>query len=303
MTFNLPKRTHLVHKPVELRNLSAKQRNGVNIHDGKEWFWQNKYDGCNMIVVVQGNKGYAFSRTGEPVPSCKHIADELAKLPYNYVYFGEAYSDQHIHSEINGAFRKQQPAPWLDFVVFDGVPLECFIEGHCPVPYSSRLSELTDRFFVFKPARCRTPHTFNPERLESTLSLIDSLRERIPYELDGFVAKRKDGLWTAGAGKGGEQIKVKDHLSLDLKCVALIEGKGKYAGMIGALIVEYKGKRITVGGGKMTDKERAFWFKPGHRSNVEGCIIEVHALAESTHGDLREARFQRVRHDKTQPEA
>lgn len=302
MSFDLPKRTHLVHKPVEPRNLGAKAR-VRDIHDPKEYMWQLKYDGCNMIVVISDGQGYAFSRTGETVTSCDHILRGLETLPHKHVvYFGEAYSFDHIHSEINGAFRRGEPAPWLQFVIFDSVPLSDFITGECVVPYESRYNWMTSQLDLYKPAGCRYPHTFSPSRIEATESLVKSVRKTQPYELDGYVAKRKDGLWIAGAGKGGEQIKVKDHLSLDLKCVGLVEGNGKFAGMIGALQVEYNGQVITVGGGKLTDEERREYWKLRDTIGfgLIGKIVEVHALAGSTHGKLREPRFIRVRHDKTE---
>lgn len=299
----LPKRTHMVHKPIEPRNLSAKLRN-VNYSDDVHWLWQLKYDGCNMMVVVCEGKGTAYSRTGEVVKSCPHIVEALEALPHtHYVWFGEAYSRALPHSEINGMFRTQSPQPELDFVIFDGVPLADFERGSCDVGYQSRLYWIDEQVMRYKPAHCSVAHTFAPSRIESTESLIKHMRTtcELPFELDGYVAKRKDGKWTAGAGKGGEQVKVKGHLSLDLRCVGLVEGKGKFTGMVGAVKVEYKGQVLEVGGGKLTDFERqAIWNEP---AMLVGKIVEIHALASSTHGKLREPRFIRVRHDKQEPDA
>ena len=53
--------------------------------------------------------------------------------------------------------------------------------------------------------------------------------------------------------------------------------------------------------GKLTDFERqAIWHEP---ALLVGKIVEIHALASSTHGKLREPRFIRVRHDKQEPDA
>lgn len=301
MTYKLPKRTHLVHKPVEPRNLSAKFRN-KNVNDGEQYVWQLKYDGCNMMVVICEGKGYAFSRTGEPVRSCDHIVRELERLPSTHaVWFGEAYNHDWEHSKINGAFRAHDPAPDLCFMVFDCVPLSCFEEGVCDVPYYSRLDWLQGNLFKYGTKHSRPVHSFSPTRLESTENLIETARKSSVFALDGYVAKRKDGHWIAGAGKGGEQVKIKDHLSLDLRCVGLVEGKGKFTGKVGAIKVEYNGQILEVGGGKMTDQERGrYWDFPNH---LIGSIVEIHALAGSAHGKLREPRFIRVRPDKTEPDA
>lgn len=305
--YGLPKRSHLVHKPIEPRNLSAKLRN-VDYSDDVHWLWQLKYDGCNMMVVVCEGKGTAFSRTGEVVKSCQHIVEALEALPHTHiVWFGEAYSRDLPHSEINGMFRKQSPQPALGFVIFDSVPLSCFEHGSCDIGYQSRLTWTEEQVMRYKPSHCSVAHTFAPSRIESTESLINHMRDtcELPFELDGYVAKRKGGLWIAGAGKGGEQIKVKDHLSLDLRCVGLVEGKGKFSGMVGAVQVEYNGQVLEVGGGKLTDEERREYWKLRDTIGfgLIGKIVEVHALASSTHGKLREPRFIRVRHDKQEPDA
>lgn len=300
MIYELPKRTHLVHKPIERRNLSAKLKH-TDIHDPNEYVWQLKYDGCNMMVVICQGQGTAYSRTGEIVYSCDHIIRELESLPHTHaVYFGEAYNYEWPHSKINGAFRTQQPCPDLSFVVFDHVPLDAFEAGKLDIGYMTRFNWVSEQLFKYGTKFCRPAHTFSPSRLESTESLIEAARKHGEFALDGYVAKRKEGHWIAGAGKGGEQIKVKDHLSLDLLCVGLVEGEGKFKGMIGAIKVRYKGQDIQVGGGKMTTLEReCIWLEP---SLLVGWIVEVHALGDSQHGNLREARFIRVRRDKTQPD-
>lgn len=298
MTYKLPDRKHLVHKPIEPRNLSTKLRN-QNLDDALRFIWQLKYDGCNMIVVVCEGKGYAFSRTGEEVKSVGHIVRELEALPFTHqVYFGEAYNYEWTHSKINGAFRNGDPAPDLCFVCFDAVPLDDFERGQCDVPYQSRLNHLEGILFRYSTKHTRPPHSFSPRRLVATEDLVEAARRHGEFALDGYIAKGRGGIWQAGAGKGGEQIKIKDHLSLDLRCVGLVEGKGKFAGVIGAVQVEYKGQVLEVGGGKLTDFERAvIWHEP---YLLVGKIVEIHALAGSEHGKLREPRFIRVRSDKTE---
>jgi ATP-dependent DNA ligase len=306
ITDTWPDRKHLVHKPVELRNLSKKLQESVDIHSD-EYVWQYKYDGCHMIVVVHEGKAQGFSRTGEVVLSCDHILREIEGVcesagVTNYVFFGEAWDRLQTHSKISGDFRRHS-ASELGYRLFDGVPLADFATGHCPITYTTRFTELLNILY-------RSDHgelmyvsyaeSFEPSKLSEQQQRIAVIRRNgTPYELDGFVAKRKDGLWTAGAGKGGEAIKVKNHVSLDLRCVGLEMGLGKFAGMVGSLTCEYKGGLITVGGGTLTDEQRGFYWRYKHL--IVGYIVEVHALAASEHGDLREARFHRMRDDKTEP--
>ena len=224
------------------------------------------------------------------------------------MYFGEAYHFNLPHSEINGMYRKQSVQEDLHLVLFDYVYPGEFDKGHSPRVFMDRRVELWDHFVDYimeddcRPTPTITVSTmFRPDRLKETKTLIAKLQEYYKLELDGFVAKRRDGQWFAGAGKGGEQIKVKDVLSLDLTVVDVIEGEGKFAGAVGSLIVEdADGTFYAVSGGRLTLPDRVRYLRnPGE---IVGKIVEVHALGVSQHGDLREARFQRFRSDKDKPD-
>ena len=79
----------------------------------------------------------------------------------------------------------------------------------------------------------------------------------------------------------------------------MVEGKGdgKYAGTLGALVVEEKsGQRHEVSG--MSDEARHLWWN--NRNLILGAIVEVEAMMRLPNGSLREGRFKAVRHDKTE---
>lgn len=294
MTFKLPERTHLVHKPVELRNLSKKLQASVDL-DSDLYEWEVKYDGCHLIVVKVDGKAYGFSREGNEVQSCNHILREIERLNQdNYVFFGEAWDHRKQHSEISGDFRRFSPATNLLYMVFDGVPLSDFIAGSCPVQQATRRRFLADLLY------CPDLRDYLVMTETREDNFVGKCREQgCPAPTDGYVAKLKTGLWVAGAGKGGEFIKVKNHVSVDLRCVGVEMGLGKFAGKVGSLLCEYRGQVISVGGGKLTDAEReAYW---NNKALIVGHIVEVHALSDSAHGLLREPRYQRHRPDKTEP--
>ena len=115
------------------------------------------------------------------------------------------------------------------------------------------------------------------------------------------MAKQSGAGWDAGVDNSGRTIKLKDKISVDLLCVGVTEGKGKFAGMVGSLTVLWGGKREEVNGGKLTTKERQEYFSPEGSAAIVGKIVEVHALGITPDGKLREPVFQHVRHDKTEP--
>ncbi|WZB35760.1 ATP-dependent DNA ligase [Psuedomonas phage SVOphi44] len=297
----LPNRKILVHKPVEVRNLGKKLQDR-DLSTG-DWHWQVKYDGCHCIVIVRGGAVEFYTREGNPVLSLNHLVSDLMQWPPG-VYFCEAWCSGKEFSEISGLFRRQTSSSEtaaLKLVVFDSVSYSEFHAGRSDLPFDLRWKETVEAYFS-------SPHTNiilaagaiggSPSLIELQAEVKRRKSEGL-WEEDGFIAKERAGIWIAGAGKGGEQIKVKDHISVDIECLAVYEGEGKFRGMVGALLCLYAGQPLKVGGGKLTDAERqTYWDDP---SLIEGKIVEVHGLKGSTNGLIREPRFQRIRHDKTEP--
>lgn len=309
-SFELPKRRHLVHKPVEFRNLSKKVAAIRSSVTSKDWVWQRKYDGCHGIVVVQGGVARMFSREGNEVLSQDHILGEMRWFP-DGAYFGEVWSPWLQFPQISGLFRKQQSSDetvGLRYVLFDYVPLDCWECGVDNMAYADRWNRLCRNFHrsvgeeEHSELRLADTFLYSEERLQQDEDRISAIRSfGHVYGLDGYVAKHIRGDWTAGDGKRGQQIKVKDHISVDLRCVGIVEGEGKFKGMVGALEVMWNGQRTTVSGGRLTNDERVKYFHQHSAfSPLVGKIIEVHALGLTPDGNLREPRFQRVREDKTE---
>jgi DNA ligase-1 len=311
--YALPKRRTLVHKAIEPRKLSAKVQAVVAARNDD--IFEIKYDGCHCILIKKDGKGYAFSRQGEPVlAAMDHVIAELEAISEdNFVLFAEAWHEYLDHSIINGTFRRQyvqEGSALLEAVVFDYVPLADFEAGKCPVRYKTRRDKCFEIVHAIQRRAFPTgSESSSPVRLsyasyctEHGQDLVDQSRNvySAVFAIDGFMRKDRNGTWKAGSGSCGTVVKIKDHLSIDVKVLRLNEGLGKFAGMIGALVVEWEGKELIIGGGKLTDKERQYyWDFPGQ---IIGRIVEAHGLSESQHGMIREPRFIRFRDDKTQGE-
>lgn len=304
--FDLPARKHLVHKPVEYRNLSAKTKERIPDFENTDWIWQIKYDGCHGIVIVRSGDAQMFSREGNRVLSCDHITEQMKSLPEG-AYFGEVYNGDMQFPQISGLYRKQSSGvetSRLEYKLFDYVPYREFMCGVDNVCYEARWARLLNIYNNhIGPLKNIAPaysFTYTPDNHKTAEQGLAQLRSfGHVYGTDGYIAKRKGGDWTAGDGKQGQQIKVKDHISVDLPCVGVVEGEGKFKGMVGALEVVWNGKRTTVSGGKLTTLEReTMWYE---KSLIVTRFVEVHALGLTPDGNLREPRFQRIRYDKTEP--
>lgn len=304
----MPDRKILVQKPKEERNLSAKAVAALPAFDSGKWTFQPKFDGCSLIIMVGINVVRIFSREGKECLSMPHIAEHFRvnSIP-NMVYFGEAYHPHMLFKDISGMFRRHKPQYELEAWVFDAVTLQEFRSGEAKRPYCQRvkaLNHIVNRTAGVMPVGCY-------DTVEEVQAFIDSCREAgYLLELDGMMAKQIDGHWIAGDDREGRVLKLKDHISVDLKVTGLIEGKGKFAGMVGAIEVEWRGEKEVVSGGKLTNEERVDfwhvykrWLQDGNRPHpylMVGKIVEVHALGITPDGKLREPRFKRLRDDKTE---
>lgn len=308
--YSLPKRRTLVHKAIEPRKLSARVQAALaERHDD---LFEVKYDGCHVILIKSEGKAYAFSRQGEPVlAAMDHVLRDLERISAdNFALFAEAWHPLLDHSTINGTFRRQyvaDGAELLEAVVFDYVPLADFEAGACPVRFKTRRDAATA--IVLAAQGLYESFEESPLRVSYISQTVDQCQHFVNHSrdvyneefvIDGFMRKDRDGLWKAGSGSGGESVKLKDHMSIDVKVLAVLEGKGKFVDMVGSIQVLWGMRELVVGGGKLTDKERKlYWDFP---SKIVGRIVEVHGLSESQHGMIREPRFIRFRDDKTEGE-
>ena len=310
MTYTLPKRRTLVHKAIEPRKLSAKVQ--AALAERNDDLFEVKYDGCHAILIKSEGKAYAFSRQGEPVlAAMDHVLRDLERISQdNFALFAEAWHPLLEHSIINGTFRRSylaDDAELLEAVVFDYVPLEDFQKGSCPVRFKTRRDAATavvlsaqGLYSSFEESPLRV--SYISQTVDQCQHFVNHSREHYNEEfaIDGFMRKDRNGLWKAGSGSGGESVKIKDHMSIDVKVLAVLEGKGKFVDMVGSIKVLWGLRELIVGGGKLTDKERKlYWDFP---SKIVGRIVEVHGLSESQHGMIREPRFIRFRDDKTEGE-
>lgn len=270
---------------------------------------QRKYDGCNMVAVVTSEGTTLLSRTGEEVRSLDHIKHALNTHPdiHPGVYLGEAWAPDLTFAEISGLFRRHVPNEdtcRIQFAIFDILTLDEWESGESTVPYADRCARAGINLIATCPQR--NPiwlaesfgYLAETYPLNTAQDVCNKLVEVGGY--DGLILRDPEGGWRKGdRGNGGEIIKIKRMLSFDLLVIGREEGRGKHAGRLGALIVEFNGKELRVGTG-FTDKERTAWWAG---VGPIGRIVEIEAMDYSEDGLLREPRFKGIRHDKLEADA
>jgi DNA ligase-1 len=110
---------------------------------------------------------------------------------------------------------------------------------------------------------------------------------------EGAVVKPYDYVYKGT--RSYDWMKMKDVLSADLEVVGSFEGEGKYVGMLGGIIVDFRGTEVRVGSGFSDRTRESLWEI---REYLPGRIAEVLYMEVTDTGSLRHPRFVTFRPDK-----
>lgn len=273
-----------------------------------EKFWLTQKLNGNRCTYVNGQ---LISRQGIPFKGLEHITIVLDKLN---AYFGRnlVWDGELIRRNVEGLddgenFRigtgiinaDDGDKTCIDFVMFDVLSLFGFKHGKSEAPYSIRIHTLdaaSVQLNVDMPVRV-VPIWYegtDQNMIDYWLNYADShnmegcmLNRDAPYE-----CKRVTSL-----------IKIKSFKHSDLKIVDYVEGTNKYEGMLGAVVVEYKGNTVNVGSGFEESERVKLW---ADKDNLIGKICQVKYKEESKNKDtglysLQFPIWEGLRLDKNEP--
>ncbi len=256
---------------------------------------QEKMDGVRCIIVVEDGMPRAFSRRGQSIDISGSVLEAEIIGIHDGVYDGEllAVDDNKnvlprkiISGIVNEAIKgtvSEEKKDRLVFVAWDYIPVEDYFEHRsCPLPYRTRFDLLK---YHVKPVLlhgvCRIVESRNAQNLDEVMEFYHEVLGRGG---EGIILKDGNGEWEAKRVK--HQVKMKLEKDIDLRIVDVVEGTGKNAGVLGALVLETDdGKlRVNVGTG-FSDKQREeFWNK---RNELIGkiCTIKGNGIIDAKNKD------------------
>lgn len=154
------------------------------------------------------------------------------------------------------------------FNVFDFMMLDDFNRAKCDVPYFFRLTEAKAVVSNVAHPQVKMAATY---KVESPAEVNSLFSEVLANKQEGLILKSDKHRYSFK--RSADWVKLKDILTVDLQCVDIQEGTGKYEGMIGALVCEgyVDGKfiKVNVGSG-LSDCQRS-----DHWSEYISHTIEV----------------------------
>lgn len=297
-------------KPVQLaKNYDDLSRPQLcRLLEASEWYVFEKYDGVLAFAVADKDhprNGEVFSRTGKKyhMPRIERKALDLAEEGNKVVLILELWEDGVPVNTISGRVRKSSdPYPECEAVLHDMIPTQDFLDGYCPLPFRTRwflMSTLVPDGLFIRPC---VVYSGSPNRLSEgeVRQMVDEVEAYREFG-EGIVIRIEGGAWKAGA-RNEHIVKLKRDCTYDLEVVGATEGKGKYKGLIGGLVVRFRadgnpaGSVIEIPVSGFSDELRQ-WLTE-NIDDVIGRIIEVQAMGVYPGGALREPRFKRFRDDK-----
>lgn len=265
--------------------------------------WTGRVPGGSLIVEpkIDGIRGLwidgeLVTREGTPIAGADHIEARLRWLEREAcvpLFFdgefqvGGTFAATLAHFQARGA---NGVAGTLQ--VFDAMPMRVW-RGQDPCePLEARKVRL-DRMLEGKADGAVRPMPWAYLPAPDLDEVESRAREFIAAGQEGIVVKQ--ALTTYQRRKGTIWQRIKKAITLDLVIVDAVPQAGR-AWMLGALILDYRGKRVRVSAG-FSDAERAAMWRD--RAGLVGTIAEVEAMEITEGGSLRSPRWVRSRPDKS----
>jgi len=272
---------------------------------------QMKMDGMRFNAIVRDGKCEFRSRNGKEILLLGNLEQEFISLAgsVDCVFDGELlvmlegdhqFADRQtgngILNKANKGTISAKEASLVHAAVWDLIPYVQFVDGYCGTPYSKRYS--TFQAIISKQrADCKKIWNVTSTIVQTLEEAQEIFQGYLAEGYEGIILKDGNGAWEDKRAK--HQIKFKGELECDLKIVAVEEGTGKYAGMLGAIVCESGDGvvKVNVGSG----------FNDTHRKTLKekdllGKIVAVkyNARIKNKQGDesLFLPIFVEVRDDK-----
>lgn len=265
---------------------------------------QLKYDGVRLIAINRNGIVTFKTRNGKEVylPMFKEIIESIPAV--NYILDGEIVFNtglQDDRTRISGAINSAIHGGKVNefqmvLYCFDFMTLHNWEENICLDKYSYRFSILREVINQCNNPIVSLATTNEVYTNDAMLALYESA---LLLRYEGLVLKDENHLYTFKRSK--DWIKIKKTISVDLKCIDIQEGEGKYKGMIGALIcegdIEDKHIIVKVGSG-LTDLQRALPYSEFAYRTIEIKYNTIIQDSGTKEWSLFLPRFKQVRIDK-----
>lgn len=285
---------------------------------GKEFVLTQKLDGHRSICIVKDGRATFYTRKGLVINGLGQQEQQAMTLVRkgmgldSFVLDGELLLQNDEDLPTKDLFRatsrvlRSETADKTDilFNVFDALPLSEFYEGESTQGFLERKQELSQAFervtFDEVPNIRFVKNLYNGRDVFQIAKLQKDLVKPLGWE--GLMINLADGKYETK--RTSNLLKVKKFYDADVVVKKIFFGSGRFEGMMGGIIVDYKGNDVHVGSGFTEEERKLYWKRP---SAIVGSVVQINYF-EETHNQkdegisLRFPTFVCVRNDKTADE-
>lgn len=281
----------------------AKDYDPARVANWDDMYIEPKHDGVRVLVTVSPGIDKVvtyYSRNGRALNMFSHLDNDFRVVnrflarEYGYLFGialdGEMCSLSKEFGDISGAIhRKNATVREAVFRCFSMMSLKSFERGEAVESQWTANKSISAAIENKKPQGIWHNQPTKVDSHEEVLKLYAKFQKE---GHEGAMVKNLMTPWRAE--RSWAWMKLKSELTLDLPIVGFKEGKGKYAGTLGALLVDNKGAVTPVSG--MDDALRHHIW--GRQKRYMGKTVEVQCQLVFKSGKLRHPRFKRLRPDK-----
>ena len=238
-----------------------------------------KIDGVRAIY----RNGKFFSRAGHEYIGLDHIVERLHM--HDMVFDGELVVPGKGFHEGSGLIRSDNPTPNARFMIFDVPEADCDFVERCMIMKDIMDYMPVEDFLAYQIVKHHRVHS-----LKHAYEFFTAARE-LGYE--GFMLKTLEHFYQGK--RSWDWQKMKNISEVEAWVTGIYEGKGKYQGQMGGVLIEIDGVETRVGGGWSDEQRERYYRDP---SLVIDRLGEFLYHEKNPNGALREPRFYRWRDDK-----
>ena len=246
---------------------------------------QCKMDGMRFNAIVRNGAVEYRSRNGKEIQLLGNLDQDFISLSggVDCVFDGEllvrndgAILDRQtgngILNKANKGTISAKEAAMVHATIWDLIPYADFVSGSCKIPYATRWGSLCVLMDTHNPSKVAMVDSWEVDNYEDAKTLFNNL---LADGQEGIILKDMSGIWEDKRAK--HQIKFKGELECDLEITEVVEGTGKYAGRLGAVVccsrpTDGISITVSVGSGFNDDHRTNLWAV---RDSLVGKIVAV----------------------------
>jgi DNA ligase-1 len=252
------------HEPL----LAEGYRQGLEL---EQWWVSEKLDGVRAIWDGE----QLYFRSGRPIRAPAWYTRDFPAQPMD----GELWMGRNRFDPLSAAVRRSEP----DAQEWGEIQYRLFELPEADGSFTQRIEQMER---LTRQAGVAWLQPVEQFRVGSEAELLATLDQIVAAGGEGLMLHRAAAHYHGG--RSGDLLKLKRWQDAEAVVVEILPGKGKYAGVMGALLVEdQQGRRFRIGSG-FSDRQR-------QQPPPPGSVITYKYTGQSANGLPRFASFLRLR--------